>query len=210
MMIGGLDVADEGIDNNALVVKKGICFKFAQEWNEGDTGETARKAVFLCKQFGTVNLQYDCIGVGSGVKAETNRLKASNLMGSVVVTRWRASASPLFKNARFLNGDRESPTNGDLFASLKSQGWWQTRLKFERTYNAVIHGKIYAYDDLISIDPKMENLHKFVDELSQATYTTNNKDQIVINKAPDGAMSPNLADAGIQAAWPVQPSRVLI
>jgi hypothetical protein len=191
-------------------LKKGICFNFAQDWSEGDPGETARKSVLICKQIGPVSLQYDCIGVGSGVKAETNRLKSSGLMGSVIMVRWNAAAPPLFKNARFITGDSESPTNGDLFVSLKSQGAWQLRLKFERTYNAITHGKIYAYDDLISIDPEMENLHKFVDELSQPTYTTNNAGKIVINKMPGGALSPNLYDAAVMSAWPVQSVRVLI
>jgi hypothetical protein len=191
-------------------LKKGICFTFAKEWSEGDTGQTARKAVFICKQFGTVDLQYDCIGVGSGIKAETNRLKQSSLMGSINVVRWNAAASPLFKDARFITGDSESSKNKDLFDNLKAQAWWQLRLKFERTYNAIIHKKIYNYDDLVSIDSKMNNLHKFVDELSQSTYTTNNAGKIVINKIPKGTVSPNLADGAVMAAWPIQSIRVLI
>ena len=49
-----------------------------------------------------------------------------------------------------------------------------------------------------------------IDELSQATYSTHNSGKIVIDKMPNGALAPNLADSGVMSAWPVPQARVLI
>jgi hypothetical protein len=42
------------------------------EWGARDTGDTARMAASACSGKGNIELQYDCIGVGAGVKAALN------------------------------------------------------------------------------------------------------------------------------------------
>jgi hypothetical protein len=50
-------------------------------------------------------------------------------------------------------------------------------------------------DDLISIDSELEELVPLTMELSQPTYTINTVGKVVVDKAPEGTMSPNLADS---------------
>ena len=222
--IAALDVADddeEGTgthDSNALGTRHGILLTSSSEWGFCDTGETARKAVFVCKEKGIKELQYDCIGVGAGVKAETNRLISQNLVpDDFVAIPWNAASSPLNKDEHYLkldNGrpDKDSPKNSDLFANLKSQGWWQLRLRFKKTYDAVVKKKIVDVDEIISIDSTLDKLHQLVTELSQPTFKHNGAGKIVINKTPEGTVSPNLADKTVMLFWPVEKKikRVLI
>lgn len=50
---------------------------------------------------------------------------------------WNAGAAPLRPREHVVPGDRETPINGDFYANLKAQAWWQMRLRFERTDKAV-------------------------------------------------------------------------
>ena len=96
----------------------------------------------------------------------------------------------------------EGRFNKDFFANLKAQAFWSLRLRFQATHRAVTEGKQVDADDIISLDPELEELAQLIQELSQPTYSINNVGKIVIDKAPDGAMSPNLADAVMIAYSP--------
>ena len=63
-------------------------------------------------------------------------------------------------------------------------------------------GLPYLADELISIDPNVEELLPLAMELSQPTYSLNSVGKILIDKGPDGARSPNLADAVMIAFSP--------
>jgi len=90
------------------------------------------------RHIGTCALQYDCVGVGSGIKAETNRLIDEGLMpDNITLVPWNAGAEVLKPDHRIIPGDSNSPKNKDFYANLKAQGWWELRRRFERTYRAV-------------------------------------------------------------------------
>jgi phage terminase large subunit len=200
---GALDVADGGLDRNALALRKGVVLHGLDEWGAKDTGETARRAVAACANIGRVDLQYDCIGVGAGVKAETNRLASEKLLPSGVrLVPWDAGSGPLRPDSNVEPGDTASPLNKDFYANLKAQGWWQLRRRFERTYRATKEGVRFSADDMISISSKAPFLRQLQKELSQPTMGKSARLKLIINKAPDGTRSPNLADAVMMAFWP--------
>jgi len=211
MVISAFDVADEGKDKHALATRKGIVLKRCEEWYTGDTGEATRKALFHCRQDKSTSLQYDCIGVGAGAKAEINRLTKTNVIDKrLLITPWNASAAALFPNANVVPGDRQTPKNKDFYGNVKAQGWWNLRTRFEKTHNSVVNGVDYPEDELISISSKVTDIHKIVKELSQPTYTTNSKGKMIVDKTPDGSKSPNRADAIMMCFWPVVARRVVI
>lgn len=195
MKIAGMDVADEGGDKHALAQRQGLILRKIKAWADGDTGDAARKAIQMAKEFGIDDLYYDSIGVGAGVKSETNRLKAQNELGKIKVYPWNAGASPMDKNKNIILNDRESPKNGDFFISLRVQAWWRLSRRFYKTYRAITKGEKYPENELISIDSNIDNLHELTMELSQVTQNHNEKGKMTIDKKPDGAKSPNLADA---------------
>lgn len=212
--VAGLDVADEGGDKNAYTARKGVVCFHSESWGEGDTGESTKKCVRLMTSFGCLELQYDCIGVGAGIKASANLLKksakASNFINKIKFVKWNAASSPLFKEQRVVKGDKDTPKNKDFYSGLKAQAWWNVRLMFERTYKAVVKKEIYDFDQLISIKSDIPNLNSLVQQLSQPTYSTNNAGKIVIDKQPKGTTSPNEGDSFVICYWPIKNKKVLI
>lgn len=204
----GLDVADGGGDTNALALRRGVVLRSVVEWGERDTGVTARRAVSSCSGLGDISLQYDCVGVGAGVKAETNRLIDEGLMPrNVFLVPWDAGAGVLQPEGRVVEFDRDSPRNKDFYANLKAQGWWMLRRRFENTYRAITDpGFTWDGGDLISLDRRMPLLRKLEKELSQVTAGQGARLKLVIDKTPEGTRSPNLADAVMMCYWPA-PSR---
>ena len=89
-----------------------------------------------------------------------------------------------------------------MYKNLKAQGWWNLRLRFEKTYKTVTQGVIYPIGELINILSSINNFDELVSELSQPTYSHNSSGQIIINKKPDGTRSPNLADGVNIVYWP--------
>ncbi len=88
----------------------------------------------------------------------------------------------------------KSRTNEDFFKNAKAQAWWALRNRFKKTYRAV-QGQPYNKDDIISISSSILEYRKLIVELSQPTYSQDNVGKIIVDKAPDGSKSPNLADA---------------
>lgn len=215
----GLDVADEGGDTNALAVRRGVILKSCEEWGERDVGVTTRRAIGGCKGLGTIDLQYDCIGVGAGVKSEANRLKDEKLMPkNVRLFPWHAGSSVLKPEGRVIEGDRDSPLNEDFYGNLKAQAWWQLRRRFEKTYRALqkLDGDPDQQDftwephELISLPSDLPNLRKIEKELSQPTASQGARMKLIVNKTPEGTRSPNLADAIVMAFWPVNKPTMVI
>lgn len=203
--IAGLDVADEGGDRNALALRRGPMLLSVDDWGDGDTGNTTRRAAAACQGMGPVEVQYDSVGVGAGVKAEANRLAATGeLPAGLTFVPWSAGAGPQAPDKNIEPDDKQTPLNRDFYANLKAQGWWQLRRRFERTYRAVNDGIEYPADDLISLPSDMPKLRQLQKELGQATASrTTGALKLVVDKAPPGSRSPNLADAVVMAFWPI-------
>ena len=203
--VAGLDVADEGGDRNALAKRKGVVLKSVEEWGERDTGSTARRAVNACSGLVQIDIQYDCIGVGAGVKAETNRLADEYLLpDGIVMVPWNAASSALDSDERVIPGDDASPLNKDFYANLKAQAWWRLRRRFELTWRCRNEpGFACDSSDLISLSSDIPGIRQIEKELSQPTMRKDGRMRLVIDKTPPGTRSPNMADAIVMAFWPV-------
>jgi hypothetical protein len=220
-LVAGLDVGDETGDANAGTIMKGRLVKRLQMWKVRDTAITARKMIDICRPFAAnsadpLELQYDCIGLGAGIKAETNRLRDENLMPpNIVLVPWNAGLTGVAlvgPHERVVRDDPKSPANKDFYGTLKAQAWWNIRTLLYNTWRAVTQGEAFPIDQLIAFDCEAilsirevdtTILHKIKDELSQVVSTLTTKMKVNINKAPTGTQSPNLADSLVMAQWPV-------
>ena len=206
--VAGLDVADGGGDRNALALRKGSLLESVEEWGERDTGRTARRCVERVGKFLPCDVMYDCVGVGSGVKAEINRLKDEKLIPKgVMFAAWDAGATANNPDDPVIKGDSASPLNKDHYANLKAQGWWELRKRFERTYYAVKEGAKYKPEQLISLSSELPLLRKLEKELLQPTSSLTSNMRLLVDKMPEGTRSPNLADAVMMAYHPVGVNR---
>lgn len=204
---GSLDVADNdgSGDRNAAATRKGPVLMDADEWGAVDTGVTARKAVEIFSERAPLSVQYDAIGVGSGVKAEINRLGDEKLLPKgLKFVAWDAGAGPQNPDDHVIADDDETPLNGDFYANMKAQGWWELRGRFYRTWQWRNGKATYTPDECISISSKIKKLRQLEKELAQPTAGKGARLKLVINKTPEGTRSPNMGDAVMMAFWPME------
>ena len=207
--MAGFDLADEGGDQNALVLRQGVVLRAAEQWGERDPGVTTRKLITGLRERGRrgIKVQYDCIGIGSNVKSEYNRLVETGEIepNEFIMVPWHAGASIQQPFAHVVPDDKESPRNRDFFGNMKAQAWWSLRTRFYKTWRARTHGDTYNYDELISIssDIPAALLHQLKKELAQPTRSqTTGSLKLYVEKKPKGSKSPNLGDATVQAYFP--------
>lgn len=204
--MAGADVADsEEGDKNALAIRKGAVLRDVEAWGDRDTGVATRRFVDKVLAYTKRSrVQYDCIGVGSGVKAEVNRLTDEDVMPrGIKFVPWNAGAAVLDPERHVEDGDSQTPLNKDFYLNLKAQGWWQLRRRFEKTHRAVTEGVYFEPEELISLDSRIPALRTLQKELSQPTASKSTaKLKLQVDKKPDGTRSPNLADAVMMAYWP--------
>lgn len=198
-----LDVADEGGDLHALASRKGPVLREVEDWGEGDVGKATRKAVAQLTGR-EIDIQYDSVGVGAGVKSEANRLEEERLLPKgLYFVPWSAGAKVLNPDEHVIPDDEESPLNKDFYANLKAQAWWELRRRFERTHKALTEGERHDPASMISLPSDLRNLQKLRKELSQATRGRTGALKMIVNKRPEGTRSPNMADAVVMAYWPL-------
>ncbi len=196
------DVADGGGDKNGLVIMHGNVYVYADHWS-GEAGEAAKLAVPICNERGVSELYWDSVGVGTGFKVQINTMKESASWNrNLRVFPWNGGGKPLDPDSPSIPGDYQSPLNKDQYKNLKAQSWFRTRSKFYKTYMAVTKGEKYPHSELISISSDIKYLHEFCLELSQPVRKMNEEGKTIVDKKPDGASSPNLADAAIGADNP--------
>ena len=205
--MGGLDIADEGTDTNAISIRKGLTLKYLDEWPEGDTGETTRRAITGLRDWTPIEAMYDSVGVGAGVKAETNRLEDEGSMPSgVTLIPWNGGGAVQDKDKSVNPYDKESPLNGDVYLNLKAQAWHSVRMRLEKAWRYRERGETFPVDELLSIDAgaiEPALLYQLEKELCQVQRSATSSMKERIDKAPDGVRSPNLADCVVMNFFPV-------
>ena len=198
-----LDVADEGIDQNAFGGRHGILLNVLDQWSGkgSDIYGTVVRAFGLCDQHGIGQFDYDADGLGAGVRGDArvlNEARRNEGREMLRVEPFRGSGGVYDPEGEMVKGRK----NKDFFANAKAQAWWALRLRFQATYRAVVEGMPFNPDDLIAIASDLPHREALVAELSQPTYTINGVGKIIVDKTQEGAKSPNLADAVMIAYQP--------
>lgn len=185
---GGLDIAEEGRNKNVLIAGRGpvIPAGGVVSWSQLNTTQTAHKAADEAERLGVVSLNYDCDGVGAGVKGawqSTERKLAFTVNpirggGTPSETRWPDGKS---SRERFLN--------------LRAECWMLLRRRFERTYEFVTEGTPHAPEDLISIPNHPDLIAQLSLPLLQSTETGKIKLESKADMRKRGVASPDFADA---------------
>jgi hypothetical protein len=194
--VAALDVADEGMDTNAVCGGYGVLVDTLEEWSgQGDNifGSTER-AFWICDEHDYQTLLYDADGLGAAVRGDgsvINQRRRLQGQREISVLPFRGSAQPVRPESQDVAGRK----NKDFFLNLKAQGWWSLRQRFERTHLWVTQGIACKPEDIISLSSGLSNVMKLANELSQPTYWINGVGKLQVDKMPDGAKSPNLADA---------------
>lgn len=200
---GALDVADEGSDANAYAGRHGILLESVCSWSgkDSDIFHTVIKAFELTEAGRYTSFLYDADGLGAGVRGDALRLNEDRTISG----RERINDEPFRGSASVVDPEGEmvlERKNEDFFANLKAQSWWALRDRFQETHRARM-GEPYDADKIISIPSDLPELLQLQSELAQPTYKINTVGKVVIDKKPEGAKSPNLADAVMMVFSPV-------
>lgn len=192
----GLDVADEGVDLNAICGATGVQMDHLEEWSGkgSDIMDTVRRSFAICDRLGYSMLTYDGDGLGAGVRGDARTINDERKKGGVPaiqVQAFRATGPVVSPEGEDVKGRK----NEDFFGNFNAQAWWSVRMRFQRTYRWIHDNVRCGNDDIISIPSKLPLFIKLIGELSQPTYALNNAGKVVVDKKPEGARSPNLADA---------------
>ncbi|AHJ10684.1 terminase large subunit [Rhizobium phage vB_RglS_P106B] len=207
--MAGLDVADGGIDRNALAKRQWVILRHVEEWGERDPGVSTRRAIIGTRGHKQIKVMYDAIGVGAGVKTEYNRITIDEKITAPKFVAWNAGAGVLQPYERLIPDDPESLKNKDFFGNLKAQAWWSLYGRFYKTWKCVqalekgLPLPNYSADELISLDSAMPLLQQLMKELAQAVRVSNTNLKTIVDKTPEGTKSPNLADAVVMAFFPL-------
>lgn len=195
----GFDVADEGDDANATVLRHGSVVTDMQQWRGQDVIYSADKVYLYAQEQDIDRIVYDNIGVGAGVKAQFRRKN-----GKVQTLGFNAGGAVYKPDAKYTDDKK----NRDMFANIKAQAWWMVRDRFYKTWRAVHHGDSYPEDQLISLSSSLHELEYLKAELSRPRVDYDNNGRVKVESKKDmakrGIPSPNRADALIMAFAPVQ------
>ena len=195
----GFDVADEGDDASATVLRHGSVVIDMDEWRGQDVIYSADKVYLYGQDVKADKIIFDSIGVGAGVKAQFRRKT-----GKVQTIGFNAGASVFKPEARYTDDKK----NKDMFSNIKAQAWWMVRERFYKTWRAIEFGDTYPVDELISISGSLKDLEYLKAELSRPRVDYDNNGRVKVESKKDmakrGIPSPNRADALIMAFAPVQ------
>ena len=207
---GSLDVADQGQDTNACSIRFGPLLSVLEEWGGVNTSITARHAFSMCKPHAPIELFYDSVGVGAGVRAEAEELLRTQKSKRVKFIGWNGAAAVIDPELNTILSDSTSPLNKDFYENLKAQAWWSMRTRVEKTKKSVEAGiNLYPVYDMMSIPSNLTNKYKLQKELSQVVIRDSRNNKIMIDKTPKGTKSPNLADCLVMNYFPCELSYVL-
>lgn len=212
--VAGFDVADEGADKNAICGRYGILIEYLESWSGkgDDIFQSVQKVFTLCDVLQYHEVIYDADGLGAGVRGDS-RVVNEKRSAKLPFTAFRGSGEVIdpagdpFRNTGEHRDIKKGRSNEDFFYNRKAQAWWALRRRFQLTYRAIVEKQEVHIDDIISISSTIPELSKLIIELSQPTYSQNNTGKIIVDKTPDGARSPNLADSVMIAFAPSRKAR---
>lgn len=185
----GLDVG-AGKAESVLATLRGPLLFDLSAWRDPDAVETAGAALERARGLGSRQVQYDATGVGFAQGAIMARINDASLAVSGI-----NGGEPVPDQVRLQEGPRQVPA-AQRFANLKAYGWWvareRARASFERLAGAAEHPLADCL--LIGIDDPVLSA-----QLAQPTWSRNLRGRRQVDKAPNGARSPDRADALVLA-----------
>lgn len=207
----GFDVADDGDDKCATILRVGSIARDSDEW-EGQEDQILKSCTraYHAAQKAGAHVIYDSIGVGAFAGSKLNELNVSHPNNRVTHDGFNAGGKVMRPDAIYEGKQK----NKDFFSNIKSQMWWQVADRFRLTYQVVQSIKNgtpppkFKIEELISIDSNIKHLEKLKMELSIPLRDFDANGRVKVESKPDlkkrEVPSPNLADAFIMAYAPIR------
>ncbi len=208
--VAGLDVGEGGTGLSVYIARFGPFVDPPVSWSDPDTTATAVRAMEETRRSGINSLNFDPIGVGSGVSSTLKRLKKwkkRDLGGKLVKDHASRQVFEMVRVNAVNVGDSPSQTlwpdgkrSKEKFANLKAELWWLMRDRFEKTHETYLFligqgGKLYPPEELIVLP----NHDQLAMELTYPTWNPTPSGKISIESKgalqSRGIASPDFAES---------------
>lgn len=182
----GLDIAEEGKNKSVLLPKQSFVVGVPIAWGQMNTTQTANKARMEGERLGVSTINYDCIGVGAGVKGMWESAEKALPFKAVAIRSGEAATDTKWPDGK---------TSAERFVNLRAEMAWIVRTRFERAYEFMTQGVQHRPEDMISIpnDPRL------IGDLSLPLYFTTDTSKVQLESKRDmqkrGIQSPDFFDA---------------
>ena len=195
----GLDIANGGMDKNALVIRAGPVITSADRWPSAtidDLRPTALRARRQMREHEVGRIWYDANGVGAGMGGELSRLRSEHGESSLewVYKRLLSGQQVGGPKTRF----SFNMTNAEMFFNKAAQAGWSLRIRAQNTLRLLKGDKVDPKDCLF-IDPDLRGsphgLQEYLGQLSQPRWRENDRGQTQIVKLEKDELSPDMYDA---------------
>jgi phage terminase large subunit len=188
----GFDLADEGRDSKAVVMRHGPVIIKAAHWDHGDIETCLDIGFEHARAWGADQMVYDADGLGAAMKVGLDKRIEG---GRITVTPYHGAARVDSPELPYLGGK----ANKDAFRNRRAQYYWRLRDRFEATYNLVVNGVYSDPAGMISLSSDLEGLDLLRSELVKPRRKRGANDFIQIESKEEmrarGVRSPNMADA---------------
>jgi hypothetical protein len=182
----GLDIAEEGVDLNVFIPRRGPVVKLPISWGQCNTTETAHRAADEAERQGVTALNYDCIGVGAGVRGTLTTSERALRFTPNAVNVGESPSEDVWPDGK---------TSKERFLNLRAELWWKLRGRFEKAFEFKEHGTAHPPDEMISIP----NHPELIADLSMPLYFRTETGKIKLESKEAmrrrGVKSPDYGDA---------------
>ena len=209
----GFDIADDGDDKCATVLRTGSVAVSCDEWagREDELLKSCSKAYHQAQK-AKAHIVYDAIGVGASAGAKFQELnREASARNRVTFDKFMAGGKVTRPESQYATTGIK---NKDFFSNIKAQMWWSVADRFLLTHQVVQAIKNnepipkYRTDQLISIRSDMPKLNQLKMELSLPMRDFDSNARVKVESKSDlrkrEVPSPNIADAFIMAFAPIR------
>lgn len=203
----GYDIADDGEDLNAKVLKIGSVFSHCETWKGGEDKllESAAK-VYRDAYLHGARIVYDAIGVGSFAGssfAELNRQRVGEGGIELEYHAFNAGGKVPRPDDVYMEMPHKDILRGEHLENAKAAAWDALARKVRNTYEAITYGRQFDVADMVSFDSNMPDLELLLQELSIPFKDSSLSGKLIVERKKDlrkrGIRSPNRADACVMA-----------
>lgn len=192
-MFAGLDIAvgqHDHHDKNSFAARAAATVHKVEEWRIGEPYESVRKVHGWYYEMGFSEVNFDAIGVGAAIKSEYARIKAEESKkedgfkipyDTIPV---QGSMAPRGGDICFTKQGRNVILNKDYFKDVKSQLWWNLRLRLQNSMKLIEGKELDRQGYYLSFSSGISELDSLFSELSQATHKIDGGGRILVDKSP--------------------------
>lgn len=185
-VVAGYDVAEQGANRNVFIARQGPVVRMPVSWSHSNTTASAWRARDEAVKAGVSTLNYDCIGVGAGVRGTFETAEGKLPFQAVAV-----NSGPPASNNVWPDGRRAH----ERFANLRAEMWETLRVRFERAYEFRECDIKHKPEEMISIPDHSQLIAELSRPLRQPTDTGKIRVESKDAMARRGVASPDFADA---------------